>query len=79
MSDDHYNVARQAQQYARLQRDEQQLSRPAEVKGVRLGVVLLVLLWQWLSSRAVLLWWVLRSIIIITCGHYTPDREGDYE
>lgn len=42
-------------------------------------MVFLILLGQWLSSRAILLWWLLRSIIIITCGHYTADREGDYE
>lgn len=79
MSDDHNDVTRQAQQHAGLERDEQQLPRPAEVKRVRLCTVRLILLGQWLSSRTILLWWLLRSIIIITCGHYTPDREGDYE
>lgn len=78
MSDDDNDVARQAQQHAGLERDEQQLPRPAEVECIGLGIVLLVLLGQWLASWAILLWW-LCGIIIITCGHYASDREGGYE
>lgn len=61
-----------------MKRNEEQFTSPTEVYGVCLGFILGALSGQGLAAGAQLvgLW---RVIIIITRGHYTPDREGSHE